>query len=515
MAEYEHAVFISYAWGEEREEIVNQIDKALEARGIKIVRDKRDLGYKGFISKFMERIGQGNCVIVVISDKYLRSPNCMFELVEIADGKDFHNRIFPIVLSDANIYDPLKRIEYVKYWEKKRKELAKAMKTLDPANLQGLREDMDLYDRIRDKISGLTSILKDMNTLTPDMHKESDFTQIYDGIERRMKDSPAAPASTPAPPTQEASKSAQSAPSGGSPSTASAPPAQNINFGGSAQFSAPVQFGNTQNIYYNNLAPAETKTPGLEDEIELEYFEPETIYIPEGPFLMGSPEGADVPIYETPQHEVYLPAYRIGMYPVTNDQYYEFIKQTGTRVLPVMGWDGQRPRSGYENYPVIGVKLSEALAYCHWLSERTKRKYTLPNEAQWEKACRGGKNTLYPWGNELDPKRSNHTCAALAAVDAFPPQNEFGCFDLVGNVRQWTSTLWGEKTFRAPDPAYAYPWKDDRRNKPNPNSQIRRVVRGASFQDDARYLRCSARSGQFPEADPADARHSFRVVRND
>jgi hypothetical protein len=193
MENYENEIFISYAWGGEREEIVNQIDQALQKRGIKIVRDKRDLGYKGSITGFMERIGLGNCVIVVVSDKYLKSPNCMFELVEIADGKQFHDRIFPVVLADANIYDPIKRIGYVKYWEEKRAELAEAMKTLDPANLQGIREDMDLYDRIRDKVSGLTSILKDMNTLTPEMHQEADFSHLYDAIEKRMKESPAAP----------------------------------------------------------------------------------------------------------------------------------------------------------------------------------------------------------------------------------------------------------------------------------------------------------------------------------
>jgi hypothetical protein len=196
MADYEQAVFISYAWGGEPEEIVNQIDRTLEQRGIKIIRDKRNLGYKGSIREFMERIGWGNCVIVVISDEYLRSPNCMFELVEIAEGKQFHDRIFPVVLNDANIYDPVKRIEYVKYWEVKRAELAEAMMTLDPANLQGLREDMDLYDRIRDRIAGLTSTLKDMNTLTPDMHLDSDFSDLYKAIEKRLKEVPATPAAS-------------------------------------------------------------------------------------------------------------------------------------------------------------------------------------------------------------------------------------------------------------------------------------------------------------------------------
>jgi len=187
MGELEQAVFISYAWGGEREEIVDQIDQALEQRGLKIVRDKRDLGYKGSINAFMERIGQGDCIIVVISDKYLRSPNCMYELIEIADNKQFHDRIFPIVLADADIYDPVKRTAYIKHWEEKRAELAAAMKELDPANLQGIREDMDLYDRIRDKISGLASLLKDMNTQTPEMHRETDFSELYDAIQKRIK----------------------------------------------------------------------------------------------------------------------------------------------------------------------------------------------------------------------------------------------------------------------------------------------------------------------------------------
>ena len=187
MSDYEHAVFISYAWGGEREEVVNQIDQTLQGRGIKVIRDKRDLGYKGSISEFMERIGRGNCVIVVISDKYLRSPNCMFGLVEIAEGKQFHDRIFPVVLNDANIYDPVKRIEYVKHWEAKRAELAQAMREVDPANLQGIRDDMDLYDRIRDEVSGLTSTLKDMNTLTPEIHRDANFTQLYDAIAQRMQ----------------------------------------------------------------------------------------------------------------------------------------------------------------------------------------------------------------------------------------------------------------------------------------------------------------------------------------
>ena len=85
----------------------------------------------------------------------------------------------------------------------------------------------------------------------------------------------------------------------------------------------------------------------------------------------------------------------------------------------------------------------------------------------------------------------------ISAVDAYPPQNDFGCFDFVGNVRQWTSTLWGEKHV-TPDLQYKYPWKDDRRNDLNANSLIRRVLRGCTFTSDSRKARCSVRSGQLP-----------------
>ena len=171
MSDYENAVFISYAWGEEtheREAIVNQLDRSLRARGLTIIRDKRDLGYKGMIRDFMQRIGAGNCVIVVISDKYLRSKNCMFELVEIAANKDFADRIFPIVLPDAKIYEAVDRIAYLKHWEKKKEDLNAELRNLkDLSNIQGITDELNDYDRFRDEISNLMYIIKNMNTLSP------------------------------------------------------------------------------------------------------------------------------------------------------------------------------------------------------------------------------------------------------------------------------------------------------------------------------------------------------------
>ena len=131
-------------------------------------------------------MGRGDCVVLVISDQYLRSADCMHALIEIAENKQFTNRIFPIVLEDAEIYDPIKQLEYIKHWETAIEKLEKAVKEVKAANLQGIRETIDLYDAIRDKISGLTSTLKDMNSLTVDMHKALDFRELYDAISERM-----------------------------------------------------------------------------------------------------------------------------------------------------------------------------------------------------------------------------------------------------------------------------------------------------------------------------------------
>jgi formylglycine-generating enzyme required for sulfatase activity len=197
---------------------------------------------------------------------------------------------------------------------------------------------------------------------------------------------------------------------------------------------------------------------------------------------------------------------------VTNSQYEEFVREKQIAVAPETGWNGQRVPQGLDDHPVIGVTWYEARDYCRWLSEKTGRKYSLPNEAQWEKACRGGNDFLYPWGNEPEAGRSNHGCMSIAAVNAYPAQNGFGCFDLVGNIRQWTCSLWGEKRSQ-PDARYLYPWMDDQRNSQSANSQIRRVVRGSSMKDAIAALRCSARSGQLPEDRGLPGfRHGFRVV---
>jgi small GTP-binding protein len=180
------AVFISYAWNDESETFANKLDSAFQSEGVRVIRDKRDLPYKGSIKKFMQSIGRGRCVLLVISDKYLKSENCLFELLEVAKHAEFIERLFPVVLDSARIYKPLDRLGYVQHWEAQLEQLDAGLKTVSAANLDGFREDIDLYAEIRASLPKLANLLKDLNTLSPNLHHGSNFKVIFDAVMKSL-----------------------------------------------------------------------------------------------------------------------------------------------------------------------------------------------------------------------------------------------------------------------------------------------------------------------------------------
>ncbi len=253
------------------------------------------------------------------------------------------------------------------------------------------------------------------------------------------------------------------------------------------------------------------------DQLKLERpplpFEPETILIPAGPFLMGSPPGAEVSAAETPLHQVNLPAYRIGVYPVTNAQYGEFIKQVRQQEAPQkVGWFLREPPANKLDHPVVGASWHDAVAYCRWLSQQTGRSYRLPTEAEWEKAARGDAGQIYPWGNEWAEGCCPQGQPDTAPVTAYPAgASPYGCLAMVGNVQQWTSTLWGSELNKSDFP-YPYRPGDGREDLAAAARLPRlfRLHRGGSFRDEPARLRCSARG--YSDPDSKIRWRGFRVV---
>lgn len=183
-----HNVYISHAWGGESEQIVQEIYKRCQKVGLNIILDRKDLEYRQSISSFMQELGKADAIILVVSNKYLHSEYCMFELLQIYENKNMIQRIFPIVLDEVSIAKSVERLDLVKYWENETENLESRIRELKNLSyIEGITEDLNLYQKIRSNIANLTRILKDINTLNIKLHKDNDYTQLIDGIRQYLE----------------------------------------------------------------------------------------------------------------------------------------------------------------------------------------------------------------------------------------------------------------------------------------------------------------------------------------
>jgi formylglycine-generating enzyme required for sulfatase activity len=280
------------------------------------------------------------------------------------------------------------------------------------------------------------------------------------------------------------------------------------------------------------------------------------IRLPGGAFLMGTDYPGGFPADgEGPVRPVILSPFAIDVFPVTNDDFGAFVSATGYRTeAEKFGWSfvfwshipqsrfqtlvedtvagapwwckvsgacWNRPEGpssqidGRENLPVVHVSWNDAAGYAQWAGK------SLPTEAQWEYAARGGlEQKLYPWGDELTPD-GQHLCniwqgrfptrdtgedgyTGPAPVDAFPP-NRYGLYSVTGNVWEWCSDWFQTKFSREPaalDPA-------------GPATGKKKVMKGGSFLCHASYCnryRVGARTHNTPDSSTANI--GFRCVKS-
>ena len=211
------------------------------------------------------------------------------------------------------------------------------------------------------------------------------------------------------------------------------------------------------------------------------------ILIPAGTFTMGSERRA---ADEKPMHKVYLDAYYIGKYEVTNAEYYAFWVSDASRRhtpenfahLPDIGeWPARAKQ--FPNHPIVGVSWHDAKAYAEWRGMR------LPTEAEWEKAARGYTDRTWPWGNAMEPYAN--TSAAedgydnqLAPVGSFPRgKSYYGAMDMAGNVWEWTADWYSDVYYWRSLQANNNASRSAKRNPPGPDVGSWRVIRGGSYID--------------------------------
>jgi formylglycine-generating enzyme required for sulfatase activity len=217
------------------------------------------------------------------------------------------------------------------------------------------------------------------------------------------------------------------------------------------------------------------------------------IQIPAGEFLMGSTESErERSESEGTQHHVNLPSFFLGQTPVTQGQW----KVVAS--WPKVKMDLKPDPSEFKeaNRPVEQVSWDEAMEFCRRLSQRTKREYNLPSEAQWEYACRASTTTPLAFGETLTPELANYNGnftygtgpkgiyrEETSAVGSFPA-NAWGVQDMHGNVREWCLDIWHDSYNGAP--IDGTPWGST-------GDQGGRLLRGGSWGSGPTFCRSAFR----------------------
>lgn len=257
------------------------------------------------------------------------------------------------------------------------------------------------------------------------------------------------------------------------------------------------------------------------------------VVIPEGSFMMGSPENEPGRYpEESPQRQISIKQFAAGKFDITIKQWAAFVKASNRVTTNGCTWaaipgDTAKPwipnpsanwdHLGFEqggNHPVVCISWNDTQDYVQWLSKKTGAIYRLLTEAEWEYASRAGTTTIYSWGDAPSHDYANYgndtCCSGLAMgkdkwaygtspVGSFPP-NQFGLYDMNGNVMQWVEDCFNYPYSDKPIDGSAY--IDDIKlnltgelsDLNGKNSCSYHVLRGGNFNDPPRYIRAASRN---------------------
>lgn len=195
---------------------------------------------------------------------------------------------------------------------------------------------------------------------------------------------------------------------------------------------------------------------------------------------------------EAPRAHVHVPGFSIARVPVTRGGYAAFCRAAG-----------KSPALERDDHPV-DVTWGDATQYCAWLAGVWGVSVRLPSEVEWERVARGDDTREYPWGDRFRADAANLAEAGIggtAPVGSFPQgASPYGVLDLVGNLDEWTSTVFAPYDGAPSDVPAAEAWA------PDPH-----VTRGGSYLNHRDMARCARRHGVYPPHNTA----GFRVVIGD
>ena len=227
------------------------------------------------------------------------------------------------------------------------------------------------------------------------------------------------------------------------------------------------------------------------------------VLIPAGEFQMGSNDGDND---EKPVHTVYVDAFYMDKYEVTNAQYKRFVDANPEWRKDRINkrfhngsylklWNGNNYPAGEADHPVVDVSWYAAMAYAEWAGKR------LPTEAEWEKAARGGlKGQKYPWGNAIDANKANYgrNVGDTTPVGSYAA-NGYGLYDMAGNVWEWCLDEYDKSFYSGSpvrNPIAGADITDVIQNYTNVKSS--RILRGGSWYGTLQIVRVANRFNNTP-----------------
>ena len=179
-------IFLSYSW--KNDNIANSLDELFSLENITLIRDKREIKFKQSIKEFMNRVRESDYCLMLISDEYLKSINCMYEVLEFIKDENYKERILPLIHKDCGIFRIDGRVKYTQYWENEYKKTNALLSDVENLNQVEIIEECKRIENIKRNVGEFLKIISDMNCITfNESISIADFKKIYSFIFPKTK----------------------------------------------------------------------------------------------------------------------------------------------------------------------------------------------------------------------------------------------------------------------------------------------------------------------------------------
>ncbi len=176
----EKKIFVSYNW--DNSEIVDEIDGYFLSIGLPLIRDKKDLQYKSSLKKFMKKIRSSDYVIMIISDSFLKSSNCMYEVLELVKDDNYKSKTLQILIPGTNIFSSSEKFHYINYWNQEHDILESKIEKIQLSDSNVLIKELKHIVEIKSNIGSFLEFLTEENCLDYASIKANTYKPLTDVI---------------------------------------------------------------------------------------------------------------------------------------------------------------------------------------------------------------------------------------------------------------------------------------------------------------------------------------------